>query len=246
MLKSVISRNSPALVALSGGVDSSTLLAFAKRENVLVGAASAVTEFVKQEEIDRAKKLAERLDVPLYLVRISLLENPELRRNPQNRCYICKKIIMTELSKIAEVQGYKYVWDGSHADDLKEERPGHNALLELGVISPFQIAGLGKADIVKLAGELGVENTPPSSCLATRIPYNEEITPSKLALVETAETIMRESGIKGILRVRISFKNATIEVSDNEIDLAEKNKNKLKELGLQIIRVEEYRHGGNK
>ncbi|MDO5844144.1 MAG: ATP-dependent sacrificial sulfur transferase LarE [Methanocorpusculum sp.] len=246
MLKSVLERNSPALVALSGGVDSSTLLAYAMRENIAVAAATAVTEFAKPEEIDRAKNLAERLGVPWYPVKISLLENAELRRNPANRCYICKKIIMGKLTETAPLVGCDYVLDGSHADDLCEDRPGRDALIELGVISPFQLAGLGKADIRGLADELGVENTPASSCLATRIPYNEEITLSKLALVENAEKIMREAGIKGILRVRITFKNATIEVIEDEIDLAEENKNRLKPLGLQIIRVNEYKHGGNK
>lgn len=246
MLKSILERNSPALIALSGGVDSSTLLAFARREKIEVAAATAITEFTKPDEISRAENLAERLGVPWYPVKISLLENNELRRNPVNRCYICKKIIMTKFRETAELVGCRYIWDGSHADDLNEERPGRAALVELGIISPFQLAGLGKADIKKLADELGVENTPPSSCLATRIPYNEEITPSKLTLVENAEKIMRESGISGILRVRISFKNATIEVEENELETAEKNKNKLKDLGLQIIRVAEYKHGGNK
>lgn len=237
-LNSVFSSYSPALIALSGGVDSSALLAFGMKSGYKVYAATAVTEFLADSDLKHAEETAEKFGGDWYPIKINLLD--ELKNNPENRCYICKLRIMSEMKKLAEKLGCRAVFDGSHADDLKEKRAGAAALRELGVISPFQMAELGKSDIFKLADELGVEKIPPSSCLATRINFNEELTIPKLKNVEEAENIMRDSGIQEILRVRLRDNNAVIEVCGDEISIAEMNKDKLKRLGFDKITVKEY------
>lgn len=239
-LKSVLEEHSPALVAVSGGLDSSVLLAFAKQNGVKVAAFCAVTEFIKTEDVKRAETLSNKLDVEFIPAKLNLLESVDIRKNPKNRCYLCKKLIMNELAKTAKALGYEYVWDASHVGDLSEDRPGRAALKELGVISPFEIAGLDKPDILKLADELGIEKIPSSSCLAARIPFGEEITISKLERVEQAEEIMRNAGIKGILRVRVSSTGVAVETEKDELSTAEENIDKLKETGFETITVREY------
>lgn len=237
-LNSVFLRYSPALIALSGGVDSSALLAFGKKNGYHVYAATAVTEFLAECDLRHAEDTAEKFGAEWYPLKISLLD--ELKHNPENRCYVCKLRMMSEMMKLAEKLGCKAVFDGSHADDLKEDRAGAQALRELGVISPFQIAEMGKSDVLRLADELGVDKISPSSCLAARISFNDEITIPKLKKVEEAECIMRGYGIHGVLRVRITDDNAVIEVSGDEIMMAELHKDELKRLGFNEITVKEY------
>ncbi|MDD4133351.1 MAG: TIGR00268 family protein, partial [Methanocorpusculum sp.] len=131
-----------------------------------------------------------------------------------------------------------------HADDLTEYRPGRAALIELGIISPFSLAGIGKAEIYALAKELGVPVTPPSSCLATRIPFGDEVTIEKLNKIAAAEDYLRNKGITGILRVRLVFRGAVVETEKHVMERAELYKDDLKIFGFSTIQVIEYTCGG--
>ena len=240
-LADILRKYSPALVALSGGTDSMTLLAACVKYGVPVSAATIISEFTVPEETARAEKFCMELGVDWVPVRVSILIDEKMRYNPADRCYFCKKIIMTKLLEAADG---RFVFDGTHADDLTAERPGKKALSELSIISPFALAGIGKAEIYTLAKELGVPITPPSSCLATRIPFGEEVTIEKLEKIAAVEVFLRNKGITGILRVRLGSGGAIVETEKHVMERAELYKDDLKIFGFSTIQISEYKCGG--
>ena len=218
-----------ALIALSGGVDSAVLLAKAKEAGVVLHAATVISEFTPNAEIKAAEELAARFDVPWHPICLGLLVFEEIRENPPERCYLCKKIIMREMKKLARLLGMEAVFDGTHVDDLTKARPGIRALEEEGIISPFALAGIGKAEIISEAKRLGINAAPPSACLATRIPFGTTLTEELLEKVDAAECILRDGGVEGILRVRICGTQAVVETETQARQTAKRYENKLKQ-----------------
>ncbi len=236
-----------ALVALSGGVDSAVLLYLAKEAGLLVHAATIASAFTPRAEILQAASFARQLDVPWHQVTVDVFAVPALSLNPKNRCYLCKKLIMSELVTCSASLGLEAVFDGTHADDIAggtAGRPGLAALEELGVVSPFARAGIGKTDILRLADEYAIPALPASACLATRIPFGEVLTEEKLRRVDEAERLLRSRGISGVLRVRLAGSDAVIEVESPMLQSAELYADSLKELGIDNISVREYVTGG--
>lgn len=207
-----------AVIAFSGGVDSTFLLAAAKE--ALGGRVTAVTaqsaSFPKRE-LDEAARFCRTLGVPQRTFISDELSIEGFRRNPPDRCYICKKAIFGELLKIAEELGAAAVCEGSNIDDEGDYRPGLRAIAELGVKSPLREAGLTKAEIRALSKEmeLPTHSKPSFACLATRFPYGEEITAEKLAMTERAEQLLSECGFTQY-RVRIHGTSARIELLPEE------------------------------
>ena len=210
------------LVAYSGGVDSSFLLAVARR--VLgdrAAAATVRTLFLDRGEVDDARRRALALGARHEIVDIDLEDFPEVLANPPDRCYHCKKQVFSALRRCADGQGLPFLLDATHADDLHERRPGVRALRELGVVSPLAAAGLGKADIRALSAELGIAGAdrPSSPCLATRVPYGIPITPERLRRISGAEHMLRALGFAGI-RVRDYGDLARIELQPADLERA--------------------------
>lgn len=240
-LRTILKENTPALIALSGGTDSMTLLAAFVKEGLPVSAATVRSEFTPPEEIVRAELFARKLGVEWRVIDVSVLSDEHLRSNPEDRCYLCKKQIMQTLLFAADG---KTVCDGTHADDADEERPGKKALKELGIVSPFALCGIGKRGIISIAKELGVTVYPASSCLATRIPFGEEITEENLKIIAESEAFLRKKGIQGVLRVRLCGRDAVIETERNEIVRAALYTEDLKTFGFTTISFKEYKTGG--
>ena len=240
-LSEILRENSPAVVALSGGTDSMTLLAAFVKEGLPVSAITIRSEFTVPEEIKWAEEFARKLGVEWKVIDVSVLSDERLQLNPPERCYICKKLIMTALLGTADG---RIVCDGTHADDSAEDRPGRKALTELGIISPFVLAGIGKKEIYSLAKKLGVTIIPSSSCLATRIPLGEEVTEDNLKKIAETELFLREKGISGMLRVRLSSGHAIIETEKYERAGAELYTDDLKTFGFSTITFTEYKTGG--
>ena len=232
-----------ALIALSGGVDSAVLLAKAKEAGLTIHAATVISEFTPNAEIKAAEELAARFGVPWHPVCLGLLVFEDIRKNPQERCYLCKKIIMREMKKLALRLDMAEVFDGTHADDLTKTRPGIRALKEEGIISPFALAGIGKAEILEEAKRLGIKAAPPSACLATRIPFGTVLTEELLETVDAAEAILRDGGVKGILRVRLCGTRAVVETEPSARQTAKLYENKLKQLGIREISYRDYSAG---
>ena len=140
-------------------------------------------------------------------------ENPEIiRDNPSERCYLCKKILFAKITESARDNGYKYVIDGTNADDTKDFRPGLRALQEMDVRSPLAEAGLTKKDIRELLKESGLSlwDKPAMACLLTRIPYDTRVSNEMLRMIEEGEYLLLNSGYPGT-RVRIHGDVARIE-----------------------------------
>lgn len=211
---------SRAAVAFSGGTDSAFLL-FAAREalgaeNVL--ALTADSAFFPREEAEGARALAANLGIRQVTVSVDPLSDPLIRQNPPDRCYHCKKRLLSVLKQRAQAEGFPCLLDGSNADDAGDYRPGAKAVRELQIISPLQEVGLTKAEIRALSKEHGLATweKPASACLASRIPYGEPLTIEALRRVEQAEAFLRSLGFSQ-LRVRAHQNLARIEVPFEEL-----------------------------
>jgi len=252
-LRKILSEMGSALIAYSGGADSTFLLKVAREE--LEDKVTAVT--VKSEihhlgEVTDAKMMAQKFKSKHLFTDIDILSNKEFVNNPPERCYICKKEIFRRIKEIAKELNLSFVADGSNYDDLDDYRPGMKAVRELEIRSPLQEALLTKDDIRLLSKEMDLPtwNKPSNSCLATRIPYEDEITLEKLKRIEKAEGFFHNLGIKQV-RVRHYNNLAKIEVGKKDLlflmeeDLRKKIIDKLKQLGFIYIALDlqGYRSG---
>lgn len=236
----------PIAVALSGGTDSSVLLAFARHHGIQAIAISVDTGLTPPGELAAARRLSEQLDAPHIVIPLDALGIPAVRENRPERCYICKRTMMEAIVAEARRRGCLTVVDGTHADDRAVMRPGMRALSELGIRSPFAECGMGKADIEALARELGISIRQPSACLATRIPTGEPVTRECLALVAAAESLLAQE-IPGMIRVRCTGGcRASIEADPAHCRRLEELLGAVKELGFEdvVIASGGYREGG--
>ncbi len=222
-LEGFIAPYGSALVAFSGGVDSSLALAIAARalpkDKVL--AVTSNNETYLPSELSLAQDFAGSLGVEHLVVNTRELDNPNYASNPTNRCYFCKSTLYTDFAALAEERGYGCVVDGANADDEGDYRPGRKAAKELDVVSPLSDAGITKNEVRELALHLGLPSwdKPALACLSSRFPYGQEITPEKLTQVARAEEFMRNEGFKQV-RVRHHGEIARLEVGPQELERA--------------------------
>ena len=208
-----------AVIAYSGGVDSSLLLRVAheilgSRALGVIGRSDSYAERELRLALEQAKSFGARVEV----VTTGELADPLFRSNPIHRCYHCKSELYRKLGEVAQRVGAAALLDGTIADDLADWRPGRRAASESGVRSPLADLGFTKADVRAAARSLGLESAgkPASPCLASRIPYGVEITRENLNMVEDAEGLLRSLGFQE-LRVRHHGDTARIEVPVDEI-----------------------------
>ena len=193
-----------ALVAFSGGVDSSLVAALAARalgERAL--AVTAVSPALASGELDGARLVAETIGVRHELISTAELERADYRRNDRFRCYYCKSELYDRLAALARRRGFAAVLSGANADDVGDWRPGLRAAAEHAVRHPLLEAGVGKDQVRALARHLGVPSAgkPASPCLASRLPYGTAVSADVLAQVDRAELSLKQRGYRE-LRVR--------------------------------------------
>ena len=207
-----------ALVAFSGGVDSTFVLKIALDElGPKVVALTALSPSVAPDEAEEAKALALQLGARHQLVESHELEDPQYASNPSNRCYFCKSELYTITDKACAQLGYAAVLDGFNADDKLDHRPGHQAAREHQVRSPLAEAGLTKDQIRAWSKRLGLStwDKPQMACLASRLPYGTAVTAERLSKVGGAERAVRSLGFKNF-RVRFHGDVARLEVAADE------------------------------
>ena len=209
-----------AVVAFSGGVDSTFLAAATQRAlGVRAIAVTAASPSLPQGDLEKARGLAERIGIRHEVVFTTEMEDPAYVQNDPDRCYHCKYELFGKLRSMAQEMGLRHVADGANADDADDFRPGLRAGAELGVRSPLKEAGLTKDDIRAASRALGLRtwDKPAYACLSSRFPYGESITPEKVAQVGRAEEFLRQSlGLRQV-RVRHHGAVARIEVPPESI-----------------------------
>lgn len=210
------------LISFSGGIDSTVLALLAQKalqDNVKCILFDA--PLVPRRAINEAEEIAAKFGLSCSTIPFPIIENEEFRKNSPNRCYICKKQSARILKEQAEKLGITKIADGINASDLNEYRPGLQASNEEEILHPFLSLGIQKNEIRQIAQDSGFDfwNKPSASCLASRIPYGEEITIDKLQMVESAENLLHDFGFSN-LRVRLHGKIARIELIPEEFDKA--------------------------
>lgn len=205
-----------AVIAFSGGVDSTFLLKAAKEAlGEKVAAVTVVSPYIPKWEVEEAKEIVAEFAIKHEFIEASIMD--EIKFNPDNRCYLCKKSIFTRIKEFASENRYNYVLDGTNLDDTKDYRPGLVALRELEIKSPLLENKLTKQEIRELSKELGLQTwkKPPYACLLSRIPYGNEIKIEELERIEKAEKYLMSIGFEGV-RVRCHSDLARIEVQREE------------------------------
>ncbi len=209
-------------IAFSGGVDSSLLLKAAQQalgRNVLaiIGRSAAKP----QRETDAAVQFAQDEEIRHTVVDTHEFDIDGFERNPENRCYLCKREMFTQFIATATRLGFKHLAEGSNADDSASWRPGEKALAELHVASPLREVGLTKQEIRDISKELGLStwNKPSYSCLLSRFEYDKPISEERLEQVDAAERALMELGFAQV-RVRVKDDDARIELEADDIATA--------------------------
>ncbi|MEL7623372.1 MAG: ATP-dependent sacrificial sulfur transferase LarE [Clostridiales bacterium] len=221
ILQQFFSENPKVALGFSGGVDSSYLLYAGIRCGAQVKAYFVKSVFQPAFELEDAQRLAAQLGAGFEVIEADILTDRQVAGNPANRCYWCKQVVFNALKDRARAAGYETIIDGSNASDRADDRPGMQALAELGVKSPLREYGLTKGEIRRLSKEadLFTWNKPSYACLATRIPTGRLITAQLLQRVERAEEALFALGFSD-LRVRLLEESARIQLPASQMAAA--------------------------
>ena len=209
-----------AVLAFSGGVDSSFLLAAMKKADMRILAVTAISETMPRKDREICASFVRELGVDHRFIQTSELSNESFVNNTPDRCFFCKDELFRKLKVIMEEGGFHHILDGSNSDDLKDYRPGRRAASIHGVRSPLAQLGLSKEKIRTLSRELGLKtwDRPSSPCLSSRVPYGRRITTEALRRVERSEEFIVSLGVREV-RVRDYGDSARIEVNEEDMPL---------------------------
>lgn len=231
-------------ISFSGGIDSSFLLYVTKitlpKENVLAIIANG--NMVPRKDYEEAIEFLKENQINYKEIEYKPLEIKEFKENRKDRCYYCKKKLMSSIKEEANKNGFENVLDGKNEDDLKVYRPGNKATEEIGIISPLAEIGFSKENIREESKKLGIKiwNKPSNSCLATRFPYNTILTEEDLKKVEQGEEVLKKLGIPKV-RIRVHQDIARIEVEKEYFNIILQNQQvieKIKNIGFKYVTLD--------
>jgi uncharacterized protein len=251
-LLSCLKEAESALLAFSGGVDSTFLLKTMELAGMKILAATSVSDTMPARDYHSAVAFVRDQGIEHIIIRTDELSKEEFARNPPDRCFYCKDELFGKLRQIAEERDLIYIFDGTNSDDLADYRPGRRAAELHRVRSPLAECGFSKNEIRAKSQELGLTtwNQPSSPCLSSRFPYGQRITTALLKRVEAAEEFLRTFGVHEV-RVRNHGDTARIEVGEGDMQLLLNPgtrrlvTEKLRALGYKFISLdlEGYRSG---
>lgn len=235
LLREILRSHAPLLIAYSGGVDSTFLLAMAHK--VLGEQATGIiadSPSLPRASLAEALRVARDIGAAVEVVATTELEDPRYAENPMNRCYFCKAELFTRMDQVARERRFTAIAYGENADDPAHLRPGSVAAVEFSIIAPLKEAGLTKADVRELSRKLGLPtaDAPAQPCLSSRIPHGTPVTREALGFVERGEAVVRQFGFK-VFRVRYQAPEGTgrpgakIQVAREEASLLERTKQTL-------------------
>jgi len=218
-LKEIIALKGSMLISYSGGVDSALIAVLA--HEILGRNTRCIlldSPLVPRAAIAEAQQIAQDYHLTLEIIPVNVMDDERFTRNPAERCYWCKKKSAQVLKSRKEALHFACIADGTNVSDTGEHRPGLSASTEEGICHPFLEAGITKADVREMAQATGLSfwNKPSAACLSSRIPYGDEITAEKLAMIEEAEEFLHTSGFSPC-RVRVHGGIARIEVGSENL-----------------------------
>ncbi|MEL4305676.1 ATP-dependent sacrificial sulfur transferase LarE [Methanococcoides sp. LMO-2] len=245
-IKGAIAEKEKVLVAFSGGVDSTTLAALTF--DVLGDDALAVTLnscAIPQSELDDAKRIAEQIGIRHMVMEHDMLSDDMIRHNHKDRCYFCKKLVMSTLKDVMEREGLNVIVEGTNASEITGRRPGWAAINEARgmVMTPYTEFGVTKSEVRQIARHLGLDvaDKVSNACLLSRLPYDTEVTPQSLRRIEQAEDFLFSLGISHV-RVRDHNGIARIEVLPADFPVVNENRKELlsrfMELGYSYVTLD--------
>ena len=234
-LRDFFSEHKKIALAFSGGTDSAFLLYAAKYFNADVKAYYVKSQFQPQFELDDAIKLSKELNADLSIINVDILSYDEVKANPKNRCYYCKKHIFSKIIEKAKKDNFTTIIDGTNYSDDILDRPGVKALQEMKVLSPLRICKITKDEVRRLSKEAGLftYNKAAYACLATRIESGKEIMIEDLVKTSESEKYLSSLGFSDF-RVRLRGENALLELKENREQIVNKLKQSYKGVALNL------------
>ena len=246
-LKEFISNYSSAIIAYSGGIDSSLVAQLTNsvlgRENTLV--VIAVSPSLNNKELKLATNLAKINNWNFKPIFTQEFNNDNYLKNDLSRCFYCKFELYERLEKLFEVENYQAIFNGTNFDDLGDFRPGLDAAKKKNIVSPLVKCKINKNEVRQIAKLIGLPNwdKPAQPCLSSRVPYGVRISMDNLKKIERSENFLSDLGFLNF-RVRMHGDLAKIEVSEDDFvkfsnhHLREKIIKNFKKFGFKFVSLD--------
>ena len=246
-LKEYISNYSSAIIAYSGGIDSTLVAELANivlgKKNTLV--VIAVSPSLNNKEFKLATNLAQIKNWNFKPIFTKEFDNDNYLKNDLSRCFYCKFELYEKLEKIFEVENYQAIFNGTNFDDLGDFRPGLDAAKKKNIVSPLVKCKINKNEVRQMAKLIGLPNwdKPAQPCLSSRVPYGVRISMDSLKRIERSENFLSDLGFLNF-RVRIYGDLAKIEVSEEDFvkfsnnNLREKIIKNFKKFGFKFVSLD--------